>query len=102
TSALLDGFPVFDFLANPVIAVLFEVLSQFCASRLNNSSTHHYMNIVRIDIVEDPLVMSNYQNTQVGSTECIHAIRYNSQCINIEPGIRFIQNGKPWLQHCHL
>ena len=60
------------------------------------------MDEIRHDVVQQPLVMRDDQLRRVGTLQFIHAGGNDFQRVNVQAGIRFVENGEPRLQHGHL
>ena len=60
------------------------------------------MDHVGYDVVQKPLVVRNNHKTCLGRAKAIDPLSDNAQGVDVEAGIRFVQNGKTGLQHGHL
>ena len=65
-------------LAQPVVAFLFQMQSQFWAAGLDDTPFHHDVDEVRLDLIEDPLVVCDHQDPQIRTTQRIDAFGHNS------------------------
>src|SRR5262249_9052987 len=90
------------FFFQPTVALFFKLQSQLFAARFDQPPIDHDMNEVWLYVVEQSLVMGDDNNRPVFAPQRIHTLRYNSQRINVEPGIRFVEDGKLRLQYRHL
>src|SRR5215475_1959784 len=60
------------------------------------------MHAVRLDIIQQPLVVLHYNDAVVRTSYGADSVSYHPQRIDIEAGIRFVKNREPWLQQHHL
>ena len=60
------------------------------------------MHNIRFDIIEQTLVVGDDNRTGFGSLQFIYPFGHNTERIDIQSGIRFIENAQTRFQHCHL
>ena len=57
---------------------------------------------VRLDVVEDPLVVHDHERARLGADELADAAGDDAQRVDVEPGVGLVEDGDPRLQHRHL
>ena len=60
------------------------------------------MHKVGLNVVEQSLVVRNHDGGIVGAFECVHPLRHNSQGIDIESAIGFVEDAQSGFEHRHL
>ena len=60
------------------------------------------MHKVRLDVVQQPLIVGDDQHAEIGTHLGIHAVGDDAQRVNVQPRIGLVQNGKLRLQQRHL
>ena len=60
------------------------------------------MDIVRLDIVKDALIVGDDDEGAFAVAQRVHALGDDFQSIDVQPGIRFIENAQLRLKHRHL
>src|ERR687895_1365671 len=53
----------------PLVSLLLELLGQLGPARLDDPSTDQHMDVVGLHVVQDPLVVGDEQQPQVGAAE---------------------------------
>src|SRR5215212_1323297 len=51
--------------ADPLVALLLELLRELAAAGLHDTSVHHHVDVVRRAVVQDPLVVRDEQHAEV-------------------------------------
>jgi Fe-S cluster assembly protein SufD len=87
---------------DPVITSFFQFQSQFRTGSLHNASFVKHMNNIRFDIIQQALVVSNNDTTGLRSFQFIDSFGHNTQSVNIQTRVCFIQNTQFRFQHGHL
>ena len=73
------------------------------AAALNDSAVQHDVNEVRLDIIENSLIVCDDQHTHIIQfVESPGAFGHDAQGIDVESGIRLIHDGDLWLKNRHL
>ena len=70
TSGLLPQFG-----PDPVISLLFQLQRQLGAAGLDDSAVHKNMHVVRLDIIQDALVVCDDQHAKVGTEQLVDTFR---------------------------
>ena len=60
------------------------------------------MNHIRLDVIQQTLIVRDYDSGILRSPQLVHAMRYDTQGIDIQTTIRLIQDRQFRLQHRHL
>ena len=60
------------------------------------------MYYIGADDVEQSIVVGNDDRTGAGRLQFVNAFNYDSQGINIQTRVRFVENRQFWLKHSHL
>src|SRR5690606_35656478 len=90
------------FLFDPIISLLFQFQREFLRSRFDNSPIVNDVNIIRDDVIQQPLVVGYHDSSIIGGFKLVHPIGHNSQSIDIQSGIGFIEYRKGGLEHRQL
>src|SRR4051812_119257 len=93
------GGPV---LADPVVALLLELQRQLGAARLDDPSVHQHVDEVRLDVIQDPLVVRDQEHPQIRSRQRVHALGHDAERVDVQTRVGLVQNGDLGLQHGHL
>ena len=62
----------------------------------------HDVHHVRLNVVEQTLIMRDQQRGPVRRLQGIHALGHDAQGINVQARVGFVQNGQARIQDCHL
>ena len=60
------------------------------------------MDGVRLDQVEDPLIVGDDQDAHVGARELVDPLGDDPQGVDVEAGVRLVEDGHLGLQHREL
>src|SRR5665213_2010818 len=86
----------------PVVAALFKFEGEFLATGSNYPAVCENVHEVGNDVIEEPLIVRDDDCRIVRATQCVHATSHDAECIDVETGIRFVENRELGLQHRHL
>ena len=60
------------------------------------------MHHVRFDVVQQPLIVRDHDITVFRRPELIHTFRHDTQSVDVQSGVRFIEDAQTRFQHGHL
>ena len=90
------------FFPNPLITLRLEFERKFGTAAFNDAAIVQYMYIIGLDVIQHTLIVGDYQRAHIGSGQRIHTICNDTQRVNIQAGVGFIENRNPRLQNSHL
>src|SRR2546427_1621929 len=67
---------------DPVVALGFELVRQLRASRLDDPAVDQHVDELRLDVVQDPLVVRDQENPEIGAGERVHAFRHDPERVD--------------------
>src|SRR5882762_2000754 len=86
--ALSRGLNVPD----PVVALSLELVRQLGASRLDDAAVDQHMHELRLDVVQDPLVVRDQEHPEIGAGERVHAFRNDPKRVDVEPRVGLVED----------
>src|SRR5690606_17809188 len=72
------------------------------AARLDDAPVQKDVDVVGLEVTEDPLVVRDAEDAEVWALQGVDAPRHDAQGVDIEPRIGLVQDGDVRLQHRHL
>src|SRR4029453_2988517 len=91
-----------DLFPDPVIALPLELESQLLATGLHDAAVEEHVDVVRLDVLQEPLVVRHQDHAVVGAPQAVHALRDGLERVDVEPRICLVQDGELRLEHGHL
>src|SRR6185295_5732790 len=88
--------------SDPVIALGLKLVRQFGASRFDDAAVDQHVDELRLDVVQDPLVVRDQEHPEIGAGERVHAFRNDPERVDVEPRVGLIENRDLGLQDRHL
>lgn len=86
-----------------VVAVSLELVSKLSATGGHNLAIRENVNEVRLNVVEDALVVGDHQDATFGLLLVgVDALGNNAQCIHVKAGVGLIHDRELWLQQIKL
>ena len=78
------------FLANPIVAVFFEVERKVGSARFDDPPIEHDVDEVRFDVIQQALVMGDDKHAKVRTGEGVDPLRNNPQRVDVETRISLV------------
>jgi hypothetical protein len=91
-----------DILPDPVVALPLELERQLLAAREHDAPVEEHVDVVRLHVLEDALVVGDEDHRVVGPPQPVHALRDDLERVDVEPGVRLVEDREPRLEHRHL
>src|SRR5512143_1953831 len=88
--------------SDPHVALRLQLVCQLRAARLDDPAVDENVDELRLDVIEDPLVVRDQQHAQVGSREGVHALRDDAERVDVEPGVGLVEHRDLGPEHGHL
>src|SRR5512143_4176598 len=73
--------------ADPVVALRLELVRELRAAGLHDASVDENMDEVRLDVVQDALIVRDEEDAQVRAGERVHALRHDAERVDVEPRV---------------
>ena len=71
-------------------------------SVIHDTTIRHHVNKVGDDVVEQALIMRDDELRGIRTMQLVHAAGNDLQCVNIQTGIGFVEDGQLGFEHRHL
>src|SRR5580692_855064 len=84
---------------NPVIAFFFEFDGQFLPTRAHDSPVEEDMDKIRNNVIQEALIMGDDDRGVVRTAQFVYAFGDDFEGVDVQTGIRFVQDGELWLEH---
>src|SRR5690606_12873751 len=81
-----------------LVTLGFKLVCQFRTTALHNATGDHDVNVLRLDVIEQSLVVGDQNHTHTRMHEIVHAFGNNAQGVDIKAGVRLIEYGNGWLE----
>src|SRR5262249_28599517 len=91
-----------DLFPDPVIALPLELEGQLLATGLHDLAVEEHVDLVRLDVLQEPLIVRHQDHRVVGLPQAVHALRDGLERVDVEARVRLVQNGELRLEHRHL
>src|SRR5215208_711021 len=91
-----------ELLAHPVVALLFQIVSELLAARGHEPAVEHDVDVIRLDVPQDPLVVRDDDRGELGPAQLVDAPGDDLQGIDVEPGVGLVHDGERRVEHKHL
>src|SRR5262249_33582150 len=101
-SVSLGGGARLDLLADPAVALLLELLDQLRAALLDDASVEEDVDGVRLDQVEDALVVGDDQNAHPGARELVDALGDDAERVDVQSRVGLVEDRELGLEHREL
>src|SRR5919109_1469913 len=72
-----------DLLSDPVVAFALELERQLLAARLDDAPVEEDMDVVRRDVLENPLVVRHQDHGVVGAAEAVHTPGHDPERVDV-------------------
>src|SRR5690606_22389455 len=95
---LLLGLEFLD----PAIAPFFELQRQLFAARAYDSTTGEHMHVIGHDVIKQTLIVSDDDHGALRRAQAVHAVGHDTQGIDVEPGVGFVEHRELGLEQRHL
>src|SRR5690606_30128911 len=86
----------------PAVAFFFQFQCQFFATGFHDTAIRQHVNVIGHNVVEQALIVSDYDKAAVGIAHGVNTLSHHLQCIDIQTGVGFIQNAQAGFQQHHL
>src|SRR5215471_6329714 len=86
----------------PSVAFLLQFHRQILAARAHDASAEKHVNVIRYDIVQQPLIMSYDDDRSIRTAHCVDTVGHNSQRIDIEARVALVENRQSRLKQFQL
>src|SRR3954447_23540128 len=85
-----------DLLADPAVAALLELLDELRAALLDDPALEHHMDEVRLDHMQDPLIVGDDQDTELATAlgHRVDAVRDRVEGVDVEPRVGLVEDGQ--------
>src|SRR6266478_4722151 len=87
---------------DPVIAAPFELDRERTVAAARDSAAYQDMHVVRNDVIQQALIVRDQDDRSLRRAQRVYAVGDELQRIDVESGIRLVEDGKPRLEHEHL
>src|SRR5437667_1219128 len=87
---------------DPVVTLGLELVRQLGASRLDDAAVDQHVDELRLDVVQDPLVVRDQEHPEIGAGERVHALRNDPERVDVEPRVGLVEDRDLRLQDRHL
>ena len=68
----------------------------------DDHAVHHDVHVVGLDVVEEPLVVRDHEGAESRIPQLVHAVRDDLEAVDVQSGIRFVEDRDLWLEHGQL
>mmetsp|Transcript_28826 Transcript_28826/g.84495 ORF Transcript_28826/g.84495 Transcript_28826/m.84495 type:complete len:268 (-) Transcript_28826:148-951(-) len=89
-------------LDDPAIALGLELERERCVPRLHDLAVAHDVHVVRLDVVEEPLVVRDHDDSVIRPTVLVDTLRYFLQGVDVQPRVKLVEDGHGGLEKHHL
>src|ERR1700730_4747322 len=79
-----------------------ELQRETLVTRLDDAAALQHVHPVRLDIIEQPLVVGDHDNGAVGGALLVDAAGHYFKCVDVETAVGLVEDGETRLQHRHL
>src|SRR3989338_6038275 len=86
----------------PVIAPVLDFKRKLCVPGHCDFPVNHHMHLVRLHIIQNPVVMRYEYDCRVLSCKLVYALSNAFERVNVKPRINFIKHCNFRLKHRHL
>src|SRR6185369_211687 len=86
----------------PLVALLLELEGEVLAPRLHDAAVQEDVHNVGDDVVEEALVVRDQHHRPLRRAELVHAGSNDAQGVDVEAGVRLVQDGQGRIQDRHL
>src|SRR2546428_190986 len=87
-----------DLFPDPVIALPLELEGQLLAAGLHDAAVEEHVDVVRLDVLQEPLVVRHQDHGVVGTPQAVHALRDGLERVDVEARVRLGPDGELPLQ----
>src|SRR3972149_7339221 len=85
---VLDADPAaLDRFLDPLVALRLQLKGDLAATGPHDAAVQQDVHVVGRDVVEDALVVGDYDDRLVGGTKPVHALGDDPQGVDIQPGV---------------
>src|SRR5919201_1455884 len=83
------------------VAFGLELAHQLRAAGFDDAPPHQDVHPVGLDVLEDPLIVGDEQDRRVRlvPVHLVHAFAHDPERVDVQAGIRLVQDGEPRLEH---
>src|SRR5665811_985144 len=90
-------------LDEPVVTLVLQAVRELRPTLLDDPAVNEHMDEVRLDVAQDPGVVSDQQYADVtAGRHAVDTLRHDLEGIDVQPGVGLVQNRQLWVQHLHL
>src|SRR5262245_7532347 len=87
---------------DPIVSLLLQLDSEFLAAGFDYPASVEHVDIMRLDVIEQPLVMRDEDYGVVFFGQLIDAARDDPQRVDVQSGIGLVKHGQLRFEHGHL
>src|SRR3712207_6733997 len=81
-----------ELLAHPVVALLLQLLGELLAARGHQPTVEHDVDVVRLDVPQDPLIVRDDYRRELGSPQLVDPPRHDLQGIDVQPRVGLVHD----------
>ena len=82
--------------------MLLNLLGQFGTARLDDATLVEHMDILRANHLQQPVVVGDDDARRLGGLQLVDALGYDTHGIDVQTGVRLVEDAQLGLQHRHL
>ena len=94
-SATLDG-------RERLVALRLELVRELWPALGDDPAAHEDVDVVRLDVAQDALIVRDQERAHVGADEGVHAGRDDPERVDVETGVGLVEDGDLRLEHREL
>src|SRR5881396_780481 len=87
---------------HPIVPPRLKHISKLGSPRLHHSPVEEYVHIVRFDVPEDPLIMSDYHDAHLWADQLVDPLSDDFDGVYVEPRVCLVQDRYLWLDNREL
>src|SRR5438552_1786301 len=99
---VLSGGNLAGFAFDLPVTLFFKFQRQLRPARTHNAPVYQDVNEVRDYVVQETLIVGNDDNRTLRTSHCVDAVGHDSERVNVEPRIGFVEDRQFRFQHGHL